>query len=185
MAFEPQFAAEEQVAADIRCVIIASRQQSRQVELRLVLTDQAAYWPGHKFGLVDSVSTERMPIGEVVSVSLRKEFFLGPLTVGGALFFSGAIMAILLKTTSIAGEFKNHHASGIAACFVLMVFGLCRAAFGGWHRTLVIASERGEFRWAEPHSFGGTIKDQVTLAFRQVHDWARSNGLRLELDSES
>lgn len=150
-----------------------------------MLTNQAAYWPGHKLGLFDSVTTERMPIAEVVSVSLRTELYLGRLIVGGILFVSGVIVAILLTTAQSwdVGDMKNILGLAIGPCVWLIGFGLYVATQGGWRRTLAIASENREFRWAEPHTFGGTIKAQVSVAFQQVWDWAQRNDLNLEADS--
>ena len=70
MAFEPSIQPGEQISADISF--------SNKPVRRLVLTDRAAYWSGSKF-LDFVITTERVPLAEVVSVIVRTDLHQGGL----------------------------------------------------------------------------------------------------------
>ncbi|MFM9960136.1 MAG: hypothetical protein ACKV2Q_02810 [Planctomycetaceae bacterium] len=182
MAFEPVFEPGEKISADIRFVIIGSRGRHQYPELRLVLTNRAAYWPGSKFALIDSVTTERVPVSQVDSVSIRPELYWGRLLIGFSMCIPGVIVAIRVATSrhwDLPG-FRGGLVIVIVPSVLLLVFGLFIAAHGGWRRTLTITSERTRFTWAEPRSFRGKLKAQVSAIFQQVRDWARSHNLPLQ-----
>lgn len=174
MAFDPVLEPGEQVSADIRLVISDNRQESRRQELRLVLTNRAAYWPAPKFGLFDSVTTKRMPLSEVVSVTSRAEWYLGNLIVGSLMLIGGLIVM------TFGGMVSTQDWACVGGGLVLILLGLAIAAHGGWRRTLVIASEQIKFSWVEPRAFREEFQARVSAVFEEVRIWAQSNRLRLE-----
>ncbi len=159
MAFQPVFEQGEQVSADITLMI------SGKQALRLLLTNRAAYWPGSKFGLTDGVTTERLPLSQVRSVTARTRSQIGGMIVGILMILGGIIWTL---------------AGFVGAPQALIVGGLVVAAVGGRRRTLVIASEKSKFSWSEPITFGGGVKAQVSSTLEQVRTWAQTNGLRFE-----
>ncbi len=176
MAFDLLLEPDEQVSADIPFYV--GREQRR-----LVLTNRAAYWPSSKFGFIDGIVTERMPLAEVVSVSIRDVWHRGKLLVGGIMLVSGVIIGVI-GVFLVFGGFVAARVGNIFG-FVgipLSSIGLAIAVHGGRRRTLVIASKHTSFTWAEPHVLFGD--GPGCSLFEQVRAWAQSNGLRLEVDLE-
>ncbi len=167
MAFDPVLEPGERISADISF--------SNRPIRRLVLTNRAAYWSGSKFALFDSITTERVPLSQVISVSIRTNSYQGRLIVGFSMLIGGFI-GIIMAAGGFVGARRN---MGVAV--LLFVVGMNFAARGGRRRTLIIASEGTEFSWTEPGTIG---PKKGSSMFEQARAWAQSNGLRLEVELE-
>ncbi len=179
MAFDPFLEPDEQVSFHFHYVNYFGGKGNPQ--FGLVLTNRAAYWPGFKFGLIDSIITKRMPLAEVISVSIRDVWHLGRLLVGGVMLTSGVIGIFLISRGIVTARVGQNGAAVVLLVSVLLSgLGSVIAIHGGRRRTLVIASEQTKFRWAEYHVLFGD--GPGCSLFEQVCAWAQSNGLHLEVE---
>ena len=164
MAFESVLKPDEQVTADITFSGFGRE------PYRLMLTNRAVYWPDS-----NGISTRRILLDEIISVSIRDVWHRGRWLVAGIMFVSGVI-----GMCSAANGFVPQAVGFVSV--VLFTLSLFVGIFGGRRRTLVIASEQTQYTWAEPHVFFG-VGPGATM-FEQVRAWAQSNGLRLEVELE-
>ncbi len=143
---------------------------------RLMLTNRAVYWPGF-----NGITTRRMPLDEIILVSIRDVWHLGKLLVAGIMLISGAIGIYWATNGFVAPRAGDNVALAvILVSAVLCILSLFVAIRGGRRRTLVIASEQTQYTWAEPHVFSGV--GPGAAMFEQVCAWAQNNGLRLEVE---
>lgn len=180
MAFDPVLEPGERIAVHFHYATPGGKENK---QAGLVLTNRAVYWPGFKFGLRDCLITKRMPLAEVVSVSIRDVWDLGWLLIGCIMLISGVIGISLVVGGFVAAVVGQNGALVVLLVSVfLSIFGTVIAIRVGRRRTLVIASEQTSFRWAEFHVLFGD--GPGCSLFEQVCVWAQSNGLRLEVELE-
>lgn len=141
---------------------------------RLTLTNRAVYWPGFM-----GTSTNRMPLEEIISVSIRDVCHRGRWAVAGVMLIS-CVIGFYLATNGFSGFIVSKALFVVSAC--LWPLSLIVGILGGRRRTLVIASEQTQYTWAEPHVFSGV--GPGADMFEQVRAWAQNNGLRLEVELE-
>ncbi len=175
MAFNPVLEKGEKVSADISF--------SNRPVRRLLLTNRAAYWSTRKLGFSglfdNTISTERVPLSEVVSVTVRTQWYQGRLVVGLIMLVGSIIGAFLM-----VGGFVIVRRPTVAPLvdFLLFAVGMLLAFTGGRRRTLIIASDGAQFSWTAQY---GVFPDEPGPSmFEQARVWAQSNGLRLEVHTE-
>ncbi len=181
MAFDPVLEPGERIAVHFPYATLGGKENK---QAGLVLTNRAVYWPGFKFGLLSCLTTKRMPLAEVVSVSIRVVWDLGWLLIGCILLISGVIGISLVVGGFVPARWGPlpHVALGVLLVSVfLSILGLFIAVHGGRRRTLVIASEQTSFRWCESNLFDDGPGCSL---FEQVCAWAQSNDLPLEVELE-
>ena len=184
MAFDPVLEPGEKISTDIQVVLGNSRRGSRPKVLKLVLTDRAAFWPEFKFGPSDrGFSTVRIPLSEIVSVSVRNVFFWRSLIVGATVLVTDLtiVIRVLRAPNWDFGGVQDAGTLAVPFGIGLIFSSLVIAASGGWRRTLVIASERAPFSWGEPDTLSDEINEQVTVAFELARTWAQRNRLHVEV----
>ncbi len=182
MAFDPVLEPGERIAVHFPYATLGGKENK---QAGLVLTNRAVYWPGFKFGLLSCLTTKRMPLAEVVAVSIRDVWDLGWLLIGSIMVISGVIGNSLVVGGFVPARVVSFPHVALVVLLVsvfLSIFGTVIAVRVGRRRTLVIASEQTSFRWAEFHVLFGD--GPSCSLFEQVCVWAQSNGLKLEVELE-
>lgn len=153
MAFEPELEENENVEEDITLTI------SSKVNLRLILTDKAAYWPGKKaFAVSDPIVALKTDLSEITQVYIGRKSALGSLLVAIAMVIGGIVWTLFgyvgLPQALIIGGF---------------IFGIV----GGRRRIIRI----GSLSWTAPITFGGETKKEVESICESIRVWAQKHSL--------
>ena len=168
MAFDPQLAADEKVEHDIFLVI------SKKPQIRLVLTNHAAYWPGKKaFAVSDPITTVRVTPDQI------QEVFVGRKSAAGSIA-GGLAMALV----GLAWTFANYPESyWVGYPQALIVGGIGVSVFGGRRLVLRIQSANERLHWVAPITFGAAVKDSITGVFTSVGEWCKRHSLNVKVGS--
>jgi len=147
MAFEPELNENENIESDITLTI------SKKISLRLILTDQAAYWPGKKANLP-----------EIMEIYVGRKSALGSLLVAIIMIIGGIVW-------TLAGYVGMPQA--------LIIGGVIFSIVGGRRRTIKIESSNDKFSWTAPITFGGGIKKEIESITESIKVWAQNHSIRI------
>jgi hypothetical protein len=166
MAFEPQLASEENVEHDLSLVI------SNKQHLRIVLTDQAAYWPGKKaLAVSDPITTIRAAPDRIEEVYVGRKSRAGSIAAGMAMILAG-----------LAWTFANYPESyWVGYPQALIVGGLGVSLFGGGRFVLRIRSGKDRLHWVAPIAFGGTVKRDIAEIFSTIGEWCKKHSVNVRI----
>ena len=167
MPFDPQLGPGEEVEYDISLVI------SNKPQVRLVLTNHAAYWPGKKtFAVTDPITTVKSTPDRIVEVYVGRKSRAGSVAAG-----------IMMAVVGLAWTFANYpEAYWVGYPQALIVGGIGVAAFGGRRFVLRIQSVDQRLHWVAPIAFGGSVKRDITEMFMQTGAWCKKHSVKVRVD---
>jgi len=165
MVFNPAFRDGEELEEDIELII------SKKPQIRLVLTNKAAYWPGKKtFAVSDPITTIKVDLSEIESIFIGKKSSLSSL-------LSGIVMIILGGAWTFAG-YPNSYYVGYPQA--LIVGGIILAFFGGKRTLLKIYSRNEKLQWSAPLGFGKKFKEDINTTVEKLSTWAKKHSILLK-----
>ena len=157
MAFEPELTEAETIKHDIDLVITKNK------PLRLVLTDQAAYWPTTKrMALKDSVGTAAVPIDEIEKVVLGRKSALGSVLAGLGL----ALLGILWTLAGYVG-----------APQAFIIGGILLSISGGRRVVVQVYAGKKKLEWTSPLAFGKKVKTNSAETQSSIANWCTNHAV--------
>jgi hypothetical protein len=166
MAFDPQIGPDEKIEHDISLVI------SNKPQVRLVLTSEAAYWPGKKtFAVSDPITTVKVTPDRIVEVYIGRKSRAGSIAAG-----------VVMSLVGLAWTFANYPESyWVGYPQALIVGGIGVSVFGGRRFVLRVQSTDNRLNWVAPIAFGGTVKRDIAEMFIQIGRWCKRHSVRVRV----
>ncbi len=192
MAFEPGVDRSERVERTFHV------DYKKERILRLVLTDQRAFWPGKRFfAVADAVTTEQAAIHEIAEIRLGSSAKLPWVLTGGASVLAGIGLLCLFAWGDPSGPVQQGKVENMS----FLKFGIMLTAVGafivlgaGSRRRIAVVMRphirRKGFRFVSPTTIGQELMTATDDVMKGLFDWAKAHsipvavqGLRSAADS--